>query len=201
MSTQLVWHQCCPGNSSWLHRLELGIDQSRGPGASGGLEAICCLQYTDRGWGEPAWFLQSWKPLRNQFTHHYSAISAAVNNGNLMPPLPSMWPLLSFSLEHLESSRPIHRQHGFPMEGGYLTLCNHTSKWGSSFKEEVHLKTKSLLEPCLYTELLSWGDIGGFKVTKRRYLKHNQHQLGAVESDPFQKLLSTGKSSHFIVLS
>lgn len=78
---------------------------------------------------------ESWKPLRNQFTHHYSAISAAVNNGNLMPPLPSMWPLPSFSLEHLESSRPIHRRHGFPMEKGYLTLCNHNSKWGSSFKK------------------------------------------------------------------
>lgn len=63
---------------------------------------------------------ESWKPLRNQFTHRYSAISAAVNNGNLMPPLPSMWPLPSFSLEHLESSRPIHSHNRFPMVCGYF---------------------------------------------------------------------------------
>lgn len=139
-----MWHQCCPGNGSWLHRLELSIDQGWGPGASGGLEAIRSLQFTDGGGvnlhGSSS--SESWKPLRNQFTHHYSAISAAVNNGNLMPPLPSMWPLLSFSLEHLESSRPIHRQHGFPMEEGYLTLCNHTSKWGGSFKGGFQLKIK-----------------------------------------------------------
>lgn len=74
--------------------------------------------YRRWGWGEPAYFApaqRAEKPLRNQFTHHYSAISAAVNNGNLMPPLPSMWPLLSLSLEHLESSRPIHRHNRFPM--------------------------------------------------------------------------------------
>lgn len=59
------------------------------------------------------------------------------------PPLPSMWPLLSFSLEHLESSRPIHRRHGFPMEEGYLTLCNHISKWGSSYKEQLYSNSLS----------------------------------------------------------
>lgn len=77
------------------------------------------LRFTGgRGWGWTCTLRpssESWKPLRNQFTHRYSAISAAVNNGNLMPPLPSMWPLLSLSLEHLESSRPIHRHNRFPM--------------------------------------------------------------------------------------
>lgn len=85
------------------------------------------LRFTeDGGGGEPAHFAPAQRaenPLRNQFTHRYSAISAAVNNGNLMPPLPSMWPLLSLSLEHLESSRPIHR-HGrsFQWSRTILTL-------------------------------------------------------------------------------
>lgn len=79
--------------------------------------------YRGRGWGWTCTLRpssESWKPLRNQFTHRYSAISAAVNNGNLMPPLPSMWPLLCLSLEHLESSRPIYRHDRFPMVWGYF---------------------------------------------------------------------------------
>lgn len=146
MSTQLVWHQCCPGNSSWLHRVELGIDQSRGPGASAGLEAIRLLQFTDGGVGWTC-VVSSAQRAENPSGTNLHTTTVQYLQQSIM----EIWcPLchqcdrsFSFSLEHLESSRPIHRRHGFPMEEGYLTLCNHNFKWGSSYKEQLYSNSLS----------------------------------------------------------